>query len=1170
MTVFCLTAFCTSLHGQKINYRQFNNIYLDPETSVGCCFLQDSEGLIWIGSNKGLFSYDGYSTQAHYKYGEPSNTRINCAAIIDDRYLYLGADNGVLIYNYQTDRYETPPVQFPADVRTLALQGDTLWIGALNGLYTYHLKKKALTAIDAKKSRLPHATIYSIIRTADNQIYVGTYNGLCRYDVNKQAFQTVTLPGNKGKSNLFINSLLEDTRHSCIWIGTEGSLFKYMPQQNKSEQIEAFHDNSIKTLALDGNGALLAGTDNGLYIYDESTLNPQHVVHDSRNAQSLANNIIWNIFTDAEHNVWLGTDYGISLSRYNSTFQYIPISQLTKVGEGNQFYSIFRDSRGFYWFGGTDGLIRFTDPTGNEGKVLWYKMGSKDYPLPHNRIRHIYEDREHQLWVATDGSIQHYEYDKNQFSHYNIVDSTGTYNTNWSYYLFEDNDENLWICTCLGGIFVVDKKKLLASTTGKYVAEQNYSVRNGLSGMFVSQIVPDKEGNVWALLYNSQGIDKITPRTRKVTKMFGNELKGEHSPNYLLADKQGYIWVGFRGGVMRINPKDSSTSAISFGTYRNDEILAMMEAEGFIWISTTNGLWTVEARSMKAEQLDITDKRFNSLFYEPKDRYIYLGGADGFAISKPDVLKWHQTDRPIMLTAIYINNKRMTPQTDKALPNIRYARHVELGYKQNNLAFDVSDLPYSLEGKNKFIYRLEGMEKDWNYLSPNSNRIRYSNLRYGDYRLVIKKLGSAESTSGTAYSLGIRIIPPWYYTTYAKILYLILVVVAVAWTLNFFRIKSRLKQERKEKAKILEQSRSKIDFFTHLSNELKNPLSRVIAPISKLLSVAGGSAEKETLEGVQQNALQISSLLHQMLDFSAIEEPQDALLILSRIEVISFARSLFTLHREKNGEKSLSFRFTSNAEHVYADMDAIKLGVILNNLLSNAVKFTPAGGVIDLSLSYNKEAEKLEIAVSDTGMGIPQQDIPYIFQRFFQSPHTRLKKEGTGIGLYLVKTYTELHGGYIHAVTSEEGRGSTFRLTIPVVAEEEPNQKQQSESGRQAKTLTPVLQPIEAESLDEKFLKRIIRIIEEHLSDSDLNVNALGELSGISNKQIYRKIKQMTGMTPVEYIKSIRMKKAAMLLQQKKFTVAEVMYMVGFSNHSYFSKCFQTEFGKTPKEYIHL
>ena len=109
---------------------------------------------------------------------------------------------------------------------------------------------------------------------------------------------------------------------------------------------------------------------------------------------------------------------------------------------------------------------------------------------------------------------------------------------------------------------------------------------------------------------------------------------------------------------------------------------------------------------------------------------------------------------------------------------------------------------------------------------------------------------------------------------------------------------------------------------------------------------------------------------------------------------------------------------------------------------------------------------------------------------------------------------------------------------------------------------------IEAVSYDEKFLADITRIIEDHIADSELNVNALCELSGIGNKQVYRKVKQLTGLSPVEYIKNIRMKKAAMLLEQKKFSVAEVMYMVGFSSSSYFSKCFQNEFGVTPKQFI--
>ena len=201
---------------------------------------------------------------------------------------------------------------------------------------------------------------------------MGTYNGLCRYIASNGKFEKIPLPVNSSQSNLFVNSLLEDTGRQCIWIGTEGYLFQYFPSTGQMKQTEAFHNNSIKSLALDGNGDLLAGTDNGLYVYHNDVTPLQHIIHDSRNIQSLTNNIIWNIFADQEHNIWLGTDYGISLSRYNSALQFIPISQITGTGDGNQFYSLFRDSKGFYWFGGTNGLIRFTDPAGDKHNAIWY------------------------------------------------------------------------------------------------------------------------------------------------------------------------------------------------------------------------------------------------------------------------------------------------------------------------------------------------------------------------------------------------------------------------------------------------------------------------------------------------------------------------------------------------------------------------------------------------------------------------------------------------------------------------------------------------------------------------------------------------------------------------------------------------------------------------------
>lgn len=1286
---------CLPTLGQSLHYQFFENINLGTEAAVASCFVQDNQGMIWIGTDKGLFSYDGYTPQQHFTYGERNNSRIYCGITIGNEYLYLGSDNGLLVYNYHTDKYEEPEPDFPTDVRALVQQEDKLWIGTLNGLFIYDLSSKELRKIDRKDHPgLPHETIYSIVRTANDNVYIGTYNGFCSYSPSSDTFTTIPLPLHVQKANQFVNSLLEDTERECIWIGTEGNLFKYTPTINRVERIETFNENSVKALALDQNQNLLAGTDNGLYVYQpDGTL--QHVVHDSRNILSLSNNIIWNIFTDKEKNIWLGTNYGISLSRFNSDFQYVPIAQITGTGDGNHFHALFKDSRGNYWFGGTNGLIRFNEISDRQQDVIWYKMGNKQYPLWHNRLRDIYEDKDHQLWIATDGSINRYDYTTQQFVHYNIVDSTGMYNCNWAYKLFEDNDGYLWIGTFLGGVFVVDKQKLMQSRTGHYVADLHYTTQNGLSGMVVNQLVPDHDGNVWVLLYNNGGINKINIATREVTRVDISDIPGNESLNILICDSSGAIWTGFRSGVMRFTSGNDRPEVIPLGRFSNNEVLSIIEVEQNIWVSTTDGIWIVDKVSKETRRLNTMNKAFNCQYYNPEDGNVYLGTVDGFVITSPEITQMNAPDRPVIITALYVNNQLMGPNND--MESIRYTHQLTLTHKQNNLSFEVSDLPYSLEEKNKFVYRLIPIDQDWNLLKQNTNRITYNNLTYGEYELVVSKLDANGKPSTDQYTLNIEVTPPWYYTTWAKTIYLLLGISLILWTINFFRVKSRLNFERLEKERILEQSQSKVDFFTNISHDLKTPLSMIIAPVSKLILETKNAPEKKVLETIQRNAMKLNSLIHQVLDFNRVDNNANSLLILSRVDFISFAKSLFAVYEEEvTKEKSLVFHFESNVPKLYMDIDRVKFDSILNNLLSNAFKYTPEGGQITLTIEAQEKAEKLEIRVSDTGTGIPQQDIPYIFQRFFQSPTTQGKKEGTGIGLYLVKTYSELHGGSIQ-VLSEEGTGTSFILTLPLQVKDmeitpvrttesetetnkplvlvvddnleiaefiqeilqdtyrcriagdgkaglelslellpdliiadvtmpvmdglemcqrikknvptstipiilltakndketelesihlnidafiakpfEPDillsrieQLLQSKQQMEAKARMEVIatpKAIEAVSYDEKFLSNITQIIEDHIADSDLNVSALSKLSGINNKQIYRKTKQLTGMSPVEYIKSIRMKKAAMLLNQNKFTVAEVMYMVGFSNHSYFAKCYQAAFGKTPRQ----
>jgi len=1296
---------------QSDEYRKFDNVYLNSDASVINCFIQDKQGLIWLGSDKGLFSYNGYSVQAHlYTSAEnknQANTKINCGILLDTKHLCLGSDNGILMYNLESDQFEKATVDFPSDVRSIAIYGSTLWIGSLNGLYQYNIQKNQLENISLRKnSGIPHRAIYSIINSRQNILYVGTYNGLCYFDCKSHSFRKIELPVQSTKNSLLVNSLLEDTVRNCIWVGTEGYLFQFFPKTKKVERINIFNGNSIKSLSIDQERNLLIGTDNGLYTFNQEKNAVKHIVHDSRYGKSLTNNIIWSVFVDRNKNAWFGTDYGISLYKYNKTYRYVPISQVTGVGDGNQLQSIFKDSRNNLWYGGTNGLIF---KSANSKTCIWYKMGDARYPISHNRIRCIYEDKNHNLWVATDGSINRYNYQTQQFIHYNIVDCTGTRNANWAYQLFEDKQGRLWIATCLGGIFVVNKEKLIKSSSPTYIAEQNYyqnSGKKGLSDNYIIQILNDLQGNIWALTYNNR-INKIDARTGLVSKLQiqdGSKALSNGNAYSLICDKEGYVWVGYYGGLNRINSRTNHIQPICYDGFNENRIRLLTEENNHIWITGSDGTFVLDKRNLNIRHVKIVTKPFSCSFYDSTRREIYLGDVDGFVVFSPLIIKDNIPNPTIILTGLYVNDRLFQAGLDYKGTSIRSTKEITLAYDQNNVTFEFSDLSFSQDEDNKYMYQLEGVDKEWRTVKPNSNRISYTNLAPGNYKLAIGRLNPNGKKVVSLFDFQLTVRPPWYYSLWAKLFYAILIIGLAWWIVKYFKDKHQSKIDGIEKEKSLELSNLKIDFFTNVSHEFKSPLSLIIAPVSKLLIETKNIEIKKQLTLIQQNALRLNALIQQVIGFERFDGSGSNDLFISQVEFIEFAKGIFSIYEEAFKEKKLNTAFITELDSVLVNIDVLKMESILNNLISNAYKFSNTGGNITFEIHRPENNDNLLLlTISDNGIGIPTEDLPFVLDRFFQSRKTSNDKVGTGIGLNLVKNYVKLHNGTIQ-ITSGEDKGTSITLELPIVENQSilssyvNNESLKIEGDSQkdkplilivednievsefivqslkrkyrcmvahngkigldealkttpdliiADVMMPVMngmdmcrqlrkeknlslvpvimltakddklteeksmelgvnafmskpfdtnllmlrikqligtkqrmednlrlevlstpKEIEAESWNEKLLADITKIIEDKVSDDNLNVNLLSEYSGISSKQIYRKIKQLTGLTPVDYIRSIRMKKAAMLLAQKKFSVAEVMYMVGFSNYSYFSKCFQAKYDKTPKQFM--
>jgi signal transduction histidine kinase/ligand-binding sensor domain-containing protein/DNA-binding response OmpR family regulator len=1365
-----LALYVHLLWGQNYQYHTFKNIAIGPEATTINAFAQDSLGLMWLGTNNGLYSYDGFSVQSHLGNDTSHKTFVYDIIVINKELMCLAMENGIFFYNYQKDQYETTPVQFPTDVRTLLLEKDNLWIGSFKGLFKYNLRTKKLESVAYKG--LSNHTIYSLTRTSNGDILIGTYNGLYCLPADKSQIRQIPLSDPHKRSNLFVNALFEDTSRNMIWIGTEGGIYYYNLRLNIAVKLPILQDHSIKSLITDSRNKLLIGTDAGFYIYTPATEQLEHIVHDARNKGSIVNNIIWSLFKDKESNVWLGTDYGISLLQNQNSLQIIPIFEITHEKDGNRFYNIYKDSYGEYWLGGTNGIIRSSSPGGHEVVSAWYKMGDKALPISHNRIRDIFEDKNRNVWVATDGGINRYDRQSKAFVNYNIIDSSQARNANWAYSIQEDDQQRLWIATYLGGIFVVDRdglsgRKTVAdndklnggahkalgnsavtpgiikhnapaavsntniagirktfnaavsntttkavsntttktvpnTTTSAIIAVHNLAAHNGLAGNSVNQLTRDNQGNIWALIYN-RAVHKINPHTFKVETV----MDGSTHPSYMIADDAGIIWIGSQRSITRI--KNGTIKTIPF---KADQILSMEQVEGKIWISTSEGIWMIDRNTTQVQRFNSSQSAFTSMYYDSDLHEVYMGGADELGIASAAIQPAIADAARLYLTAMYINGKLSG--------SVRYKDEIRLSHEQNNLAFAISDLNYSDPAGTRYVYRITQMDDDWNTLPLNNNLITYNNLSYGHYTLQVSKLDAYGKPYANPLKLSITIIPPWYYTNLAKAIYFLIAVGLILWAINFFRVRHNLKIERIEKQKTVELTNLKMNFFTDISHELKTPLSLILAPVSQMIAETRSPLKKKQLEGIQQNALKLNALIHRVLNFNRADSSALSALVLSKLELVTFARKLY----DSFINKEIAFTFSCNKEEIYFDTDIIRTEAIINNLMSNACRYTPEGGAIHLDITRKNNV--VVIGVTDTGIGIPAADLPYVFERFFKSSITARNKEGSGIGLYLVKNYAEQLGGYVN-ITSVEGEGTTVTVTLPVPenaanaemvenaqiandpGEEEgkttalnkiplspghvDNQEQDlparkkilivddnqeiteflqqaltpqyhtltAHDGRQGEALSleyqpdliivdvmmPVMNGLEMSkrlkkqvqtatipiilltakddkkteldsidlgadafmskpfdisillsrieqllkrkadlenqlrisaltnpgeenplSRDEQFLSGITQIIEEKMDDPQFNVQVLSELSFTNPKQLYRKIKQLTSLTPVEYIRSIRMKKAAVLLQKNKFSVAEVMYMVGFSEASYFSKCFQAEFGQTPSQFM--
>ncbi|MFN3783320.1 MAG: ATP-binding protein [Spirosomataceae bacterium] len=502
-----------------------------------------------------------------------------------------------------------------------------------------------------------------------------------------------------------------------------------------------------------------------------------------------------------------------------------------------------------------------------------------------------------------------------------------------------------------------------------------------------------------------------------------------------------YLWISTRGGgIVRMDKQKETFEVIDKKNGLLNLVVYGMVTDNQknIWASTNYGISKINPRTLRAKSYTkrdgLQDDEFNTYSYakSPTGELLF-GGVNGVNRFNPLQVE-KKTQKPsVQIVRMWVNNEVIQTElesTDTDVPmSIEYLNELKLMNNQNQISFDLAVMDYSNPAKNQFKYRMEGITDDWVKLEGRS--LNFSNLAPETYRLEI--IGSTDGENWSAPRIfTFTIYPPFYLSNFAYFVYFILFIGALTWLYRVqtqrLLLQQRLLFEQKESERLSELNDLKTSFFTSISHEFRTPLTLIIGAVERL-----NDQSSQHTKVIRRHAKRLLNLTNQLLDLSKLEASK-ADLDLKPMEVSAFVGQLAQLFQPLAENKQIHFEVTKPSIPQWLLLDADKLEKIIVNLLSNAFKFTKPDGQVNLTIGVTQTMGKecLSIRIDDTGIGIKEEDLPHIFNRFFRIVQNEGKVvEGTGIGLTLVKELVTLLNGTI-SVKSEYKVGTSFVIKLPV------------------------------------------------------------------------------------------------------------------------------------------
>lgn len=763
---------------------------------------------------------------------------------------------------------------------------------------------------------------------------------------------------------------------------------KLVPLSLFPQQTTNYIDHERFHIVEDNHGLIWISTyGKGLFVFNQDLTQSQHFVADKLGESPIASNYLLGIIADRHDGVWVSSEYG-GVSHIQVMDK--GVERIYPNGEGNMDFS---------------NVVRMVKKM-NDGTVM---VGTREGSLYHysadmsqvldkshfdSNVYGIVQMPNGETWIGTRGK--------------GIYGAKGLdFKDRNVFCMASDAKHRMWIGTFGKGLSLVLPRK------DGYEVKTFFADSVGLNE--VRCMVIDKHGVLWC--GTSGGLIRIPvdefvkDASRYKTYVRDYEIRD------VIVDRQGRLWLSASGdGLVQVEQGDGETEPkfhvfnTSNGLVNNLVQSVVDTPDGNLWISTQQGVTAWNARKKSFENYMFSRNPMGNVYNENSavcldDGRVVLGGNYGLTIIQPSRLS------------------HVSGLTDVVFTSYPYSDEITLTYEQRSPNIHFSTLDYSDVRNVKYTYRLEGFDQSWS--QPSSTPwAAYQKLPAGKYLLHVKACTS-DGTWGKESTLVIRVKPPFYLTSWAIMIYVLLVLGVIILVVKFVHDKNVLRNRIRLEQEL---TRYKLVFFTNIAHEFRTPLTLMQGSLEKekrIMKANRWQTELEkTIRVMDKSVQRMLRLIDQLLEFRKMQAGK-LKLSLQETDAVMFVKGICRMFDDAAESKEIAYSFESSEPSRAMFLDQQMIDKVVFNLLSNAFKYTPAKGSISVSLSFT---DVMTIRVADTGVGIPQEKREQLFSRFMQSSYTG---ESFGIGLHLTHELVKTHHGEI-AYQENEGGGSVFVVTIPL------------------------------------------------------------------------------------------------------------------------------------------